>query len=115
MALEDYFESEVAIAAAATAAVLSPRVRGVLRTGAVYGLAGVLMAGDALGTFARGVARGAQQTASAATATAQQAASAAAATAQKVTQQPRAEAEGEQPRRTRRTREAPAESEGGAS
>jgi hypothetical protein len=46
-ALEDYFESEVAIAAAATAAVLSPRVRGVLRTGAVYGLAGVLMAGSA--------------------------------------------------------------------
>ena len=65
MALEDYVESEVAIAAAATAAILSPRVRGVLRTGAVYGLAGVLMAGDALGTFARGVARGVQQTAAA--------------------------------------------------
>jgi hypothetical protein len=48
MALEDYLESEVVVAVAATAAVLSPRVRGVLRRGAVYGLAGVLRAGDAI-------------------------------------------------------------------
>ncbi len=78
MALDDFFESEVAIAAAATAAILSPRVRGVLRKGAVYGLAGVLTAGDAIGTFARGFGRGAQQaassTTSAASATAEQAA-----------------------------------------
>jgi len=59
MALDDYIESEVAVAIAATAAVLSPRVRGVLRKGAVYGVAGVLVAGDALGQFARGAARGA--------------------------------------------------------
>lgn len=59
MALDDYVESEVAIAVAATAAVLSPRVRGALRTGAVYGLAGILTAADAIGAFAGGIARGA--------------------------------------------------------
>ena len=37
---EDFFESEVALAAAATAVVFSPRVRGVLRQGFVYGVAG---------------------------------------------------------------------------
>ena len=68
MALEDYAESEVAVAVAATAAVLSPRVRSYLRRGAVYGLAGVLIAGDAISSFAHGVAQGAQQTAAAATA-----------------------------------------------
>jgi hypothetical protein len=77
MALDDFIDSEVAVAVAATAAIMSPRVRGVLRKGAVYGLAGLLTAGDAIGTFARGVGRGAQQaassTTSAATATAEQA------------------------------------------
>ncbi len=58
MALDDYVESEVAIAVAATAAILSPRVRGALRTGAVYGLAGVMTAADAIGAFAEGIARG---------------------------------------------------------
>lgn len=48
MALEEYMESEVVVAVAATAALLSPRVRRVLRRGAVYGLAGVLMARDAV-------------------------------------------------------------------
>ncbi len=67
MALDDYLESEVAIAVAATAAVLSPRVRGVLRKGAVYGLAGALVAGDAMGSFVRGIGRGVQQTATTAT------------------------------------------------
>ncbi len=47
MALEEYMESEVVVAVAATAALLSPRVRGVLRRGAVYGLAGAFMARDA--------------------------------------------------------------------
>ena len=37
MALEDFLDSEVAVAVAATAALASPRVRGVLRRGAVYG------------------------------------------------------------------------------
>jgi len=64
MALDDYVESEVAIAAAAAAVIFSPRIRGVLRKGAVYGLAGALVAGDAIGSFARGVGRGAQNAAS---------------------------------------------------
>ena len=55
MALDDYLDSEVAVAVAATAAALSPRFRRVLRRGAVYGVAGVLKATAA----ARGVARGA--------------------------------------------------------
>lgn len=63
MALDDYAESEIVVAVAATAAILSPRVRRFLRKGAVYGLAGALMAGDAVSSFTRGVARGAQQAA----------------------------------------------------
>ena len=103
MALEDFLDSEVAVAVAATAALASPRVRGVLRRGAVYGLAGVLTAGDMISSFARGAARGAQQTTSAATTRVQEA-----------TQQRSPAAQGEERRRTRRTREAPAEGEGGA-
>ncbi len=48
------------VAAAVTAAILSPRVRGMLRSGAVQGLAGVLIAGDAVSSFARGIGRGLQ-------------------------------------------------------
>jgi hypothetical protein len=59
MALDDYLGSEVAVAVAATAAVVSPRVRGVLRSGAVYGLAGALIAGDAVASVARGAQRAA--------------------------------------------------------
>ena len=66
MALDDFMESEVAIAVAATATVLSPRTRRVLRSGAVYGLAGALIAGDAVSSVARGAGRGAQQTAASA-------------------------------------------------
>ncbi|GAC1549271.1 MAG: hypothetical protein NVS2B7_25330 [Herpetosiphon sp.] len=73
MAVEDFLESEVAVAVAATAAVLSPRVRGVVRKGLVYGMAGVLMAGDTLTTFARSVSRGAREAAGATAATAQHA------------------------------------------
>ena len=58
MALEDYLESEVAVAVAATAVALSPRARRLLRRGAVYGLAGVLKATDVVTGAARGVARG---------------------------------------------------------
>jgi hypothetical protein len=46
---EDFVKSEVAVAVAATVGVLSPRVRGVLRRGAVYGVAGLLLAGDVVG------------------------------------------------------------------
>ena len=58
MALEDYLESEVAVAVAATAVALSPRARRLLRRGAVYGLAGALKATDVVTAAARGVARG---------------------------------------------------------
>ena len=61
MALDDYLDSEVAVAVAATAALTSPRVRGLLHRGAVYGLAGLLAAGDMISSFARGVARDAPQ------------------------------------------------------
>ena len=66
MDLDDFLGPEVAIASAVTAAVLSPRVRGVLRRGAVYGVAGALIAGGAASSAARGVGRGAQQAASSA-------------------------------------------------
>ncbi len=54
-------EPEVGVAVAVTAAVASPQVRNVLRRGAVYGLAGLLMAGDAVSSLAQGVKRGAQK------------------------------------------------------
>ena len=60
MAIEEYLESEVAVAVAATAVALSPRARHVLRRGIVYGLAGALKAGDAISSFGRATARGAQ-------------------------------------------------------
>jgi hypothetical protein len=59
MALDDFLDSEVAVAVAATAVALSPRARRVLRRGAVYGVAGVLKATDVATAAARGVARGA--------------------------------------------------------
>jgi hypothetical protein len=62
MALDDFIEPEVAIAVAVTAAVASPPVRNVLRRGVVYGLAGMLMAGDKISAAARGIAQSAQQT-----------------------------------------------------
>lgn len=66
MELEDFLETEVGVAVAATAALFSPRVRKTLRRGAVYGVAGALMAGDAIAGFAKGVGRGAQQAAASA-------------------------------------------------
>lgn len=63
MALDDYLEPEVAIAVAVTAAVASPPVRKVLRRGLVYGLAGLMVAGDKIAGTAREIARSAQQTA----------------------------------------------------
>ena len=63
MAVEDYADPEVAVAVAVTAAIASPKARRVMRQGAVYGLAGILKAGDTLGVFARGVGRGVQQAA----------------------------------------------------
>ena len=61
MALDDFAEPEVAVAAAVAAAVFSPRARNVMRKGLVYGLAGVLVASDTITTFAKSVGRGVQQ------------------------------------------------------
>lgn len=58
MALDDFVEPETAVAVGATAMVFSPRVREFLHRGAVYGVAGALVAGDAVTSFARGVRRG---------------------------------------------------------
>jgi hypothetical protein len=52
------------LVAGGTAAVFSGRVRGVLRKGAVYGLAGVLSTGDAVVSAVRGVVREAEHAAS---------------------------------------------------
>jgi hypothetical protein len=62
MALEDFTDPEVAIVAAVAAAVFSPKVRGWLRRGAVYSMAGILVAGDAISSVARGVGQSVQQT-----------------------------------------------------
>ncbi len=65
MDLEDFWEPEVAvtagIAAVVTAAVASPRVRRAFRQGAVYGLAGLMMAGDRIAGMARGVKAAAER------------------------------------------------------
>jgi hypothetical protein len=61
MALDDFVGSEVGIAVAATAVLMSPKARGFVRRGAVYGLAALIKAGDAAGGVARGAAAGAQQ------------------------------------------------------
>src|SRR2546421_5753188 len=61
MALEDYLEPEVAVTAVVTAAVFSPRARKLIRRGAVYGMAGILIFGDALFSAARSFGQGVQQ------------------------------------------------------
>lgn len=53
-------DSNAAIAAGVTAAILSPRVRSVMRRGAVYGVAGVLKAGDITVSAGKGAAEGAR-------------------------------------------------------
>ena len=89
MALDDFLESEVAIAVGATAAVLSPRVRGLLRNGAIYGIAGALIAGDVVASVARGGGRGARHAAASAGGVAQEAASAAGGVAQSAAERAR--------------------------
>jgi hypothetical protein len=61
MELDDYVDARVGVAVAATALAFSPRVRDVLRRGAVYGLAGAFAAGDALSALARGIGDGARR------------------------------------------------------
>lgn len=59
MADQRFMGSSVAVAV--TAALFSPRVREALHRGAVYGLAGAFVAGDALSSFTRGIGRGLQE------------------------------------------------------
>jgi hypothetical protein len=58
MALDDWLESEVAVAVAATTVVLSPKARRMVRRGAVYAVAGALKGGDLVAAAARGLAQG---------------------------------------------------------
>lgn len=73
MALEDFLEPEVAVTAVVTAAIFSPRARKLIRRGAVYGMAGLLIAGDAVASFANSVKRGAQEVGASTAQTAQHA------------------------------------------
>jgi hypothetical protein len=61
MEIQDFAEPEIAITAAVAAAIFSPRARKVARKGLVYGMAGILAAGDAVNTFAHSVGQGIQQ------------------------------------------------------
>ncbi len=61
MALDDYLEPEIGVAVAATALLASPRLRKMLRRGLVYGMAGVMVAGDTASSMARGMGRGMKQ------------------------------------------------------
>jgi len=60
MEFDDYLQPEIAVTAAVTAVVFSPGARKLLRRGVVYGLAGALMAGDAITSFGRSIGRGVQ-------------------------------------------------------
>lgn len=96
------------LAIAVTAAVFSPRVRQVLHRGAVHGLAGVLIAGDAVTSFARGVGRGLQEASTAAPGqdTAEQPAGSATETAQDAAaaaKPPKARKTAAKPKATRKT------------
>ena len=63
MDLEDFFSPEVGITAAVVGALASPQVRKILRRGAVAGLAGLLIAGDAIKQTAEGVGQTVQNAA----------------------------------------------------
>ncbi len=67
MAFEDYLEPEIAVTAAVTAVVFSASGRKFLRRGAVYGLTGILVAGDAIASAARSVGQGVKSASASAT------------------------------------------------
>lgn len=58
---EDFLAPEVGITAAVVAVIFSPRARKVIRQGAVYGMAGLLVAGDAITSLGRSFGQGVQQ------------------------------------------------------
>jgi hypothetical protein len=60
----DVFDKEVVGAVAATAALMSGRARRVLRRGAVYGIAGVMTAGEFVTSAAKSVGRDGERVAS---------------------------------------------------
>jgi hypothetical protein len=60
----DLFDKEVVMAVGATAALMSERARRVLRRGAVYGIAGVMSAGEAVTAAAKSVGRDAERVSS---------------------------------------------------
>jgi 2-polyprenyl-6-methoxyphenol hydroxylase-like FAD-dependent oxidoreductase len=60
MELDDFAQTEVGVAVAVTAVATSPSIRKTLRKGAAYGLAGVLLAGDAAHRFVNAIAKGAR-------------------------------------------------------
>ncbi|TVS15806.1 MAG: hypothetical protein EA424_15260 [Planctomycetaceae bacterium] len=66
MDFDDILDPKVVVAVAVTAAVTSKPVRKAFRKGAVYGLAGLLVAKDRLSTVASSFADSAQQAAAAA-------------------------------------------------
>ncbi len=61
MEFEDYLQPEVGVAALVAATLFSPRARGFLRRGLVYGTAGALVVGDAVTSFTRGIGQGARR------------------------------------------------------
>jgi len=65
-------QPEVAVTAVVAAAVFSPKARRVIRRGLVYGMAGALLAGDAIASFARSVGQGVQEAGASAASAAQQ-------------------------------------------
>jgi hypothetical protein len=58
---ENFIEPEIAVTAAITAALFSPRARKVMRKGLVYGMAGILAVGETFTSFAKSVGQGMQQ------------------------------------------------------
>jgi hypothetical protein len=61
MEVDDFVEPEIAVTAAVTAALFSPKVRGLLRKGLVRGLAGAMIVGDTVTSFTRSVGQGIQE------------------------------------------------------
>jgi hypothetical protein len=55
MATDDYMDEKVGVAVAASAAVVSPKVRNLLHRGAVVGVSGMLIATDMVAGFVRGL------------------------------------------------------------
>ena len=58
---EDFLAPEVGITAVVVAAIFSPRARKLIRQGAVYGMAGLLVAGDAITSLGLSFGQGVQQ------------------------------------------------------